>query len=151
MFSLDRQQDLWPTDDVQGGSLVSSTSAQSRSEFEAFASAEPQVAAKQQLQQQQQTSSRSPSAQTQNGTTIPSIKVPTRAPGVIRTGETRNGQGSLPPEKAFSIQIGWRLFRLSGASIMSDGDYSLLMPLQQPLTSLEPPHISPLTSRSKFE
>ena len=31
-------------------------------------------------------------------------------------------QGGLPPEKGFPIQIGSELFRLSGASIMSDGD-----------------------------
>lgn len=30
---------------------------------------------------------------------------------------------SLPPEKVFPIQIGSELFRLSGASISSDGQY----------------------------
>ena len=44
-------------------------------------------------------------------------------PGVLRTGAmsfTKATRGSLPAEKAFSIQIGWKLFRLSGASLMSD-------------------------------
>lgn len=30
-------------------------------------------------------------------------------------------KSTLPPEKVFSIQIGTELFRLSGASIASDG------------------------------
>ena len=33
----------------------------------------------------------------------------------------QDGMGSLPAEKGFPIQIGSELFRLSGASIMSDG------------------------------
>ena len=33
----------------------------------------------------------------------------------------RDGKGGLPAEKGFPIQIGSELFRLSGASIMSDG------------------------------
>ena len=32
----------------------------------------------------------------------------------------------LPPEKVFSIQIGTELFRLSGASISSDGQWNAL-------------------------
>ena len=35
-----------------------------------------------------------------------------------------DGKGSLPAEKGFPIQIGSELFRLSGASIMSDGQSS---------------------------
>ena len=126
MFSLDRQQDLWPPEDVQAGSLVSSASGQSRSEFEAFASAEPHVAATQAVP------SRSPSMQ--NGS-APSLKAPSRTPTVLKspTGDgvlSRNGPSSnLPAGKAFSIQIGWRLFRLSGASIMSDGlSFASLVP-----------------------
>ncbi|RJE18268.1 hypothetical protein PHISCL_09392 [Aspergillus sclerotialis] len=30
-------------------------------------------------------------------------------------------QSTLPPEKVFSIQVGTKLFRLSGASLSSDG------------------------------
>jgi hypothetical protein len=33
----------------------------------------------------------------------------------------------LPPEKVFPIQIGSELFRLSGASISSDGQYYSLL------------------------
>lgn len=46
-----------------------------------------------------------------------------RTPGVLRTpqsGDDQNEQFSLPPGKGFPIQIGSELFRLSGASIMSD-------------------------------
>jgi hypothetical protein len=32
-----------------------------------------------------------------------------------------SGKGALPAERGFPIQIGSKLFRLSGASIMSDG------------------------------
>lgn len=49
-----------------------------------------------------------------------------RTPGVLRTGQgndTQNGQFTLPSGKGFPIQIGSELFRLSGASIMSDGQY----------------------------
>lgn len=107
MFSVDHSKELWPQEDAQGGSLVSSISGQSKSEFEnytteAIAGQEP---------------SRSNSAA--NGS-----QAPFKVPGVLRMTEktiAKNGQRSLPLEKAFSIQIGWRLFRLSGASIMSDG------------------------------
>ena len=50
-----------------------------------------------------------------------------RTPGVIRAGQqipVQHGQPSLPNEKGFSIQIGSALFKLSGASIMSDGRFS---------------------------
>ena len=46
-----------------------------------------------------------------------------RTPGVLRTPQSRdesNEQFTLPPGKGFPIQIGSELFRLSGASIMSD-------------------------------
>ena len=36
-------------------------------------------------------------------------------------GAYRDSKGGLPAEKGFPIQIGSELFRLSGASIMSDG------------------------------
>ncbi|KAL8637043.1 MAG: hypothetical protein Q9228_005641 [Teloschistes exilis] len=43
-----------------------------------------------------------------------------KVPGVVRAGSERDG-GSLPDEKGFSIQVGSELYKLSGASIMSDG------------------------------
>lgn len=47
-----------------------------------------------------------------------------QVPGVLRSRpgfELDDGQHSLPHAKGFSIQIGSELFKLSGASIMSDG------------------------------
>ncbi|KAL8696271.1 MAG: hypothetical protein Q9201_007741 [Fulgogasparrea decipioides] len=41
-------------------------------------------------------------------------------PGIVRSGLSSASHGSLPDEKGFSIQIGSELFKLSGASIMSD-------------------------------
>ena len=111
MLSVERAQELWPPDDAQGGSLVSSISGLSRSELEKYTlenAAENEV-------------SRSTSTGNGNQTSF-------KIPGVLRTTDVtgpRNGHRSLPPEKAFSIQIGWKLFRLSGASIMSDGKRSL--------------------------
>ena len=108
MFAVDiRAQDMWVGDDGQGGSIVSSVSAPSRSELENFTA--ENVGGKK--------IPRSSASSMSNG------KTPSRTPGVMRTGDLlmRNGQSILPHEKAFSIQIGWRLFRLSGASINSDG------------------------------
>lgn len=109
MFSVNNStHDLWVGDDTQGGSLVSSVSGQSRSEFENFAA--ENVGGK----------------QASNPLSNALGKGHIKTPGVLRTGEAvlmRNGQPVLPVEKAFSIQIGWRLFRLSGASIMSDGKH----------------------------
>ena len=51
-----------------------------------------------------------------------------RAPGVLRTpnlGERTSEESSLPLGKGFPIQIGSKLFRLSGASIMSDCQYNV--------------------------
>ncbi|KAL8719875.1 MAG: hypothetical protein Q9225_003172 [Loekoesia sp. 1 TL-2023] len=48
------------------------------------------------------------------------------APGVLRLGQrssSLHSQRTLPDEKGFSIQIGSELFKLSGASIMSDGRF----------------------------
>ncbi|KAL8931521.1 MAG: hypothetical protein Q9211_006899, partial [Gyalolechia sp. 1 TL-2023] len=48
------------------------------------------------------------------------------APGILRLGQrgsSSHGQSSLPDEKGFSIQVGSELFKLSGASIMSDGRF----------------------------
>lgn len=50
------------------------------------------------------------------------------APGVLRLGArsaSSNSQPSLPDEKGFSIQIGPEVFKLSGASIMSDGRFGV--------------------------
>lgn len=111
MFAADSHtQDLWTGDDGQGGSLVSNYSGQTRSDFDNFTTegAEGTVA--------------------KQNEDVPSTgieyKGSKKIPEVLRTGDAallRNGQMTLPPEKAFPIQIGWRLFRLSGASIMSDG------------------------------
>lgn len=107
MFSVNETaQDLWVGDDTQGGSLLSSASGYTRSEFDNFAA--------------ENVGGRQATRFSPN----PNGKAPIKTPGVLRTGDTlstRNGQSALPAEKAFSIQIGWRLFRLSGASIMSDG------------------------------
>ncbi len=112
MFAATRDsQDVWMGDEGQGGSIVSSVSGQSRSDFDAFA---PETVPG------NQPSGASSTANGQKG----SLKTP----GVMRVGEglpMKNGQKPLAPEKAFSIQIGWRLFRLSGVSIMSDGQYGL--------------------------
>lgn len=57
----------------------------------------------------------------------PENRAPPRVPGIlrIRQGEDApSGQQTLPPAKGFSIQIGSENFKLSGASIMSDGQYS---------------------------
>lgn len=107
MFAGDNiAQDLWLGDDTQGGSLVPSASGQSQSDLENFATDAVAVKAF------------SRASSTTNG------KGPIKTPGVLRTGDAalmRNGQRTLPAERPFTIQIGWRLFRLSGASIMSDG------------------------------
>ena len=108
MFALDNHaQGMWVGDDVQGGSIASSLSVPSRSEFENFTA---DNVGRRKLTQ-------SAASSLSNG------KTPVKTPGVMRTGDPlmRNGQSILPHEKAFSIQIGWRLFRLSGASINSDG------------------------------
>ncbi|CAD6575017.1 MAG: hypothetical protein ASARMPREDX12_007064 [Alectoria sarmentosa] len=107
MFAVDnRTQDMWVGDDTQGGSIVSSGSGPSRSEFENFAA---ENMGKRRIT-------------TSDASSISNGKASIRTPGVMRTGDLlmRNGQSILPHEKAFSIQIGWRLFRLSGASINSD-------------------------------
>ena len=121
MFSVnDTAQDLWVGDDTQGGSLLSSASGHSRSEFENFAA--ENVGGR----------------QAPDFSPNPNGKAPMKTPGVLRTGDallTRNGQSALPLEKAFPIQIGWRVFRLSGASIMSDGKL-VSVPLQGRIAEL---------------
>lgn len=112
MFTADGQvQDLWLADDAQGESIVSSVSGPSRSDLDNFTAGlvKDLVKGKQR--------SEPPSIANGSGHT--------KIPGVVRTGDAnllRNGQPTLPAEKAFAIQIGSRQFRLSGASIMSDGE-----------------------------
>ena len=111
MYAVDsRSQDLWVGDDAQGASLVSSVSGLSKSDFETF------------------TADNVGGKQASSASSMANGKGPIKTPGVLRTGDAallRNGQPTLPAEKAFAIQIGWRLFRLSGASIMSDGGFNI--------------------------
>ena len=88
----------------RGGSLVSSTSSQSRrtNEQESVRTEENLRAAESRMLESMGAG---------------------RTPGVLRTPQLGDGpseQFSLPPGKGFPIQIGSELFRLSGASIMSD-------------------------------
>ncbi len=107
MFATDEHvQEPWLAEDLQGESIVSSVSGQSRSDLDNF------------------TSEIIKGKQPSGTSSVANGKGPIKIPGVLRTGDAallRNGQPTLPAEKAFAIQIGWRLFRLSGASIMSDG------------------------------
>jgi hypothetical protein len=57
---------------------------------------------------------------------------------------------TLPPEKVFSIQIGSELFRLSGASISSDGQYFMLATEDISLRVLEHRHIFPSFLKNNF-
>lgn len=110
MFALDnRAQDNWVGDDLQGGSVISSASGPSRAEFENFTV--ENVGGRK--------TTYSDASSMSNG------KGPIKTPGVMRTSDLllRSGKSILPHEKAFSIQIGWRLFRISGASINSDGKF----------------------------
>lgn len=93
---------------ARGGSTVSSASGQSRGENHA---------------------SRSDGQDDEYASTLSRTekKGIVNTPGVLRTRpgfEVDDGQHSLPHAKGFSIQIGSELFKLSGASIMSDGQYS---------------------------
>ena len=74
------------------------------------------------------------------------------APGVLRLGPRSasvQGPRSLPDEKGFSIQIGAELFKLSGASIMSDGRFDSQM-IDHRLKVLEHPRTSLLFSSSNL-
>ncbi len=138
MFAVDNHaQDMWVGDEIQGASLVSSLSGLSRSEFENFTA--------ENVGRRKVT----PSA----ASSISNGKPQMKTPGVMRTSDLlmRNGQSILPHEKAFSIQIGWRLFRISGASINSDGKLVFSGIRQLSLKSLERPRISQITSRSSCD
>lgn len=58
---------------------------------------------------------------------------------------------TLPPEKVFSIQLGSELFRLSGASIESDGQLPVVAFAIRTLKILEHRHISLDFSKSSFD
>lgn len=62
-------------------------------------------------------------------------------------GQQRADKPILPPEKVFSIQIGSKLFRLSGASISSDGQFfPFCFGMSVELTVQEHRHIFPSSS-----
>ena len=108
MFAVENHaHDMWIGDDIQGGSIASSISGPSRSDLDNFTA---ENAGRKKI---------TPSGASSMSNGKGHIKIP----GLMRTGDPlmRNGRSILPHEKAFSIQIGWRLFRLSGASINSDG------------------------------
>ena len=93
---------------ARGASTVSSASGQSRGENH---------------------SSRSDGQDDEYASTLSRIvkKGIVNTPGVLRARpgfELDDGQNSLPRTKGFSIQIGSEIFKLSGASIMSDGQYN---------------------------
>lgn len=56
----------------------------------------------------------------------------------------------LPPEKVFPIQIGSELFRLSGASIASDGKFSMAFESCSELGVLSPLYSNNLRAPSYF-
>ena len=139
MFAVNgHAQDMWIGDDVPGGSIVSSVSEPSRSEFDNFTAGN--VGGKK--------------VTPSGASSLSNGKVPTKIPGVMRTSDLlmRNVQYTLPNEKAFSIQIGWRLFRLSGASINSDGKFVFSERARSvSLKSLERPRISQPISRTNYD
>jgi hypothetical protein len=69
-----------------------------------------------------------------------------------RIAETRAGAEVLPSGKVFPIQIGSELFRLSGASISSDGEYhtNCLTVPRRKLTMQERPHTFRISSGTKY-
>lgn len=138
MFAVDSQaQDMWVGDDTQGDSIASSVSGPSRSDFENFTS--------EHVGRRKVTPSGASS--TSNG------KPSSKTLGVIRTGDImmRHRRSILPHEKAFSIQIGCKLFKLSGASINSDGKLVFSDIGWPSLKSLEYPRISQDTSKSSCD
>ena len=138
MFAVDNHaRDMWLGDDIQGGSISSSISGPARSEFENFTA--------ENVGRRKITPS--------GASSLSNGKHPLKTPGVMRTTDLlmRNGQSILPNEKAFSIQIGWRLFRLSGASINSDGKPISSRMRWLSLKSLERPRISQTTLRISCE
>ena len=101
---------MWTGEDIQDGAISGSIS-DSASLFENFTNETVAPVSR------KETAASSTSSK--NG-----YKAPARIPGVLRSGDAeiyRNGEVVLPQDKPFSIQVGWRLFKLSGASLMSDG------------------------------
>ena len=139
MFAVNgHAQDMWIGDEVPGGSIVSSVSEPSRSEFDSFTAG----------------NAGGKKVTLSGASSISNGKAPTKTPGVMRTGDLlmRNVQYILPNEKAFSIQIGWRLFRLSGASINSDGKFVFSRRARSvSLKSLERPRTSQPISRINYD
>lgn len=90
----------------------------------------------------------------ENSSVVNVHKASATTPGVMQSGDGalyRNGKCVLQAEKAFSIQIGWRLFKLSGASIMSDGAPASTAAWVTSLTSLERHHISRHISKNRYD
>ena len=122
--------------------LSSSAPPNLEKDISEFESVTPEVTA----QARKQTSQASSTSQSYKGSV--------QTPGLLQSGDGavyRNGQSTLPAEKAFSIQIGWRQFKLSGASIMSDGESAFLAISATPLTSLERLHTSPHILKSRCD
>ena len=79
-------------------------------------------------------------------------------PGIVQAGSIQQAPHTpfaLPAEKVFPIQIGSELFRLSGASIASDGEYptsktSLRNYVKTELRILEHPRTSPNSSWTSY-
>ena len=103
--TLEVDDDARRVQSTRGGSLVSTTSGFSRGEYE-FPKSEVG------------------GDDNTNRFMIQENRGAGRTPGVLRNGQSADvDQFTLPPGKGFPIQIGSELFRLSGASIMSDGQY----------------------------
>ena len=103
-------------------------------------SSRPGVSSSNRQRQQKTVEQRSP--------TQPSAKIPSAT--AKETGKAPGGGSRkppvasiLPPEKVFPIQIGSDLFRLSGASISSDGSYHSQSHCLLRLRILEHPHTLP--------
>lgn len=76
---------------------------------------------------------------------------PARPSGLRRTLTDPSIPMVLPARKVFPIQIGDKLFRLSGASISSDGEHLIKHHGMRPTLTLEEPrHISRNSSRSNY-
>lgn len=65
-------------------------------------------------------------------------------------GAYRGDHDGLPPKKGFAIQIGSEVFRMSGASIMSDGELVMRREISSWLTRLEHPRTFPSSLRNRL-
>lgn len=95
------------------------------------------------------------------GSTRPTVTTPSasnqgnhgagKPPGILRGSKVQLPPSILPAEKVFPIQIGSELFRLSGASITSDGRPTInLLNFQWRLRILEHPHTFRSFLRNSF-